>query len=456
MKLTAETFVLPDGDQVLVYAPLRRVILQADRAHAAALAQLAAGVEPEEQTPLIAELRACGVIDGPLEPVPNAAPAQAYQPTHVTLMLTSRCNLHCQYCFAEANSDALEMPLPLGEAAITFAADNSVRRKVPLLEISFHGGGEPTLAWDAMQHFYAFGTAAAEEHGLKLRASTITNGCIGQKKARWIAERFEGVSLSWDGPPDIQNGQRPTVGGGKSAGAVEDTVRIFDELGLRYGIQATVTAVSAPRMPELVRYFAAHSKTRRIKFEPVSAAGRFRDKQGEAPKLGDFAHWFNAASEVAEELGIELMFSAATRILGHPTCYFCGALSQPFAITPDGYISACYEVCAGGKEFEDIFIIGAYDAETGQFQVDPDRLATLSARTVGNMDKCSKCFCKYSCAGDCPARNMRDRGSSDLFADGARCEAIREISRHSLKRHLRRAATMDKSTAQPTGGNGHA
>jgi len=450
MKLSSETFVVPDAGAYLVYAPLKGVLIRADKSSVAALAEMMDTGVPDPSSSLFNELRRCGVIDGNEDFIPAPPPVPTdYRPSQVTLLLTTVCNLGCSYCYADANQHVLEMPIDLGLAAIDFAAANAAAKKLPVLQVSFHGGGEPTTAWKAMQTFHDFAHKSAAARGMEARVSTITNGCISENKATWIAMNCSGGTLSWDGPPDVQDRQRPMVGGQPSSDAVRRTARIFDEHGFNYGIQSTVTAETVERLPELVRYFAENAKTRKVKFEPATAAGRYAGGNENVPSLDRFAASFNDAWDVAKELGIELMFSAATRIFGKPSCYFCGAHSEPFVVTPDGHVTACYEVSEQDKPFEDIFFIGDYNQANGRFEVDHQKLVTLSQRSVNNLDACSKCFCKYSCAGDCASRNMRDSGeiAPHLFLQGQRCDAIRTITKHQLSRFVdaQEAAHANKS-----------
>lgn len=442
MKLTTETFVLPNGDDFIVFAPLKGVVMRANRAGVMQLASIMKSERYDgEADPLILELERFGVVGEKGSSCPPPAPSlgpQPYKPTQVTLLLTSTCNLGCTYCYADANAQRLEMPVQMGQDAIDYIVANALELGQPSIDVGFHGGGEPTVVWDTFKNLTLYAREQTERNNLGLTLNTITNGCISNEKARWVADHFDGGTLSWDGPPDVQDAQRPTVGGKPSSRQVEESVQIFDELGFQYGIQSTITGSTVHRMSEIVEYFVSKSTCRKIKFEPVSSTGRFSDDGSDVPSLDDFARAFNEAWDVGQEYGVDLMFSASSRILGKPLCYFCGAMSQPFVLTPDAYITACYEVCSKDRQFDDIFLIGEYDKTTRTFHVDEEKRAPLRERSVHNMDMCQKCFCKYSCAGDCPARNMR--GAQDmqphLLANGQRCDAIREISKHQLVRFL--------------------
>ncbi len=448
MRLNSELFSIPDEGAYLVYAPLRRMVFRADAEIVNILAALQEG-QPQQEVvshPVLETLRTCGIIDGPTEQKPAVLAPTRYKPTRVTLFLTSRCNLACRYCYADANDETLDLKEHVGRAAIDYVARNCREFGEKNLNVGFHGGGEPTVAWRVLQTLTAYAKEAATNNGLKLSTGISTNGCFNLSRARWLAENLSFVSLSIDGFPKLQNSQRPFPTGAPSSPLVEAVTDFFDEVGFPYSIQSTITAETVREMPNAVLYFARRMHPRFLKFEPVSDAGRYATRRSLIPDMREFAEWYDRAYEVAEQEGIKLSFSGI-RLWGASVSYFCGAFIEPFTITPDGYVTACYEVCSKTKPFNEVFIIGRYDDKMGDFVIDMDRLARLRMRNVDNLEPCKNCFCKYSCGGDCATRNFRISGSEELGLVGARCEAIREITRFRLRNYVASAAARAHAKA---------
>ena len=73
-------------------------------------------------------------------------------------------------------------------------------------EIQFFGG-EPFYAKDVVKYSVEYATTRAAELGLLVHFEVTTNGVYGSDLSRWIAENFNAVVLSLDGPKDIQDNQ---------------------------------------------------------------------------------------------------------------------------------------------------------------------------------------------------------------------------------------------------------
>ena len=77
------------------------------------------------------------------------------------------------------------------------------------MNLTIHGGGEPTVEFAALQEIVAEFRGRAQ--AAKLQPSVVlgTNGTYGDSVHQWILENNISVSISLDGPHDIQNRLRP-------------------------------------------------------------------------------------------------------------------------------------------------------------------------------------------------------------------------------------------------------
>lgn len=436
-RIDNEIFLVPDGEDHLLFAPRLGCLMRTNRDGVDLVARIQEGraTAADLATRQFQAMLETGLVNGEVPPPLPSPEGSPYAPTAVTLFLTNRCNLRCSYCYAAGQHPVLVLDRRIAEAAIDRVIANANAAGVKRVTVAFHGGGEPTAAWPELVAAVEYATRTTAAAGLGLQLGITTNGCWTVKQARWLAAHFPCVSISCDGPPDIQNANRPMAGGRGSSEVLWRNVKILEEANCTYFFQATITREMAPRMPEIVRYFCETGKPLGIKLEPVSVTGRFSGHDADVPDFTEFAEWFDQAYDVARAHGVKLDFPSF-RLSGPPQNTFCGTCQAPFFVTPDGLVSACYETCWAGAAHADRLLIGRYDAATHDFIIDHPRLERLRQRNLHNLAHCRDCFCKYACAGDCPARNWRALENAQILDTGARCELIRTTGKRYLRRLL--------------------
>ncbi len=445
-KVSSELFLIPEeGGTYLVSAPGKRLIMRLDASHVNMLNRIEKGTlaEKDKNSDFVKSLIKAGIVNGKPDGITAPQNDSAYSPTQVTLFLTNQCNLKCKYCYAAKNDgENLALPMEIGYAAIDFIVRNCIKNNAKNISVAFHGGGEQTTAWDSLVSICDYAKEQSRKNDLKLNIGLATNGVFSEEKALWIAKNMSSVSLSVDGPPRIQDRQRPLRNGRKSSGQVLRTIKVFRKHKFPYHIQATITSESVKLLPELVRYFARYLKTAELKFEPAYSSGRCMSTPHLVPENKEFAHYYNQAWLVAKKHKIRLSFSG-TRLFGPQQIYFCGAFMSPFSITPDGIVTSCFEVCDANSEYREIFHVGKYDSGSKSFFIDDKVLKALRERSVHKIPSCQKCFCKYSCGGDCSIRNLRFFRTNNLNMVGSRCEIIRDVTRFQM------SYIMDKVSEKP-------
>ncbi len=140
----------------------------------------------------------------------------------IDLDVTEACNLACVYCFKWQKK-----PVHMDEAT----AKNAINW---LLEASgdFRGelkvnlmGGEPLLRFDLIRKIVPYGKCRARQLGKNLHFGCTTNCTHLTDEMMSFWRRFGmGFHCSIDGIPEVQNANRPFLGGGASAPAVEKIV----------------------------------------------------------------------------------------------------------------------------------------------------------------------------------------------------------------------------------------
>ncbi|MEK7754996.1 MAG: hypothetical protein AAB654_23925, partial [Acidobacteriota bacterium] len=105
-RSSAEVFLIPlDDARYVVYAPLRRCAFIANRSVVRFLASIQKGKWESSADPdgsLTRFLRELKIVDAGPEPLPGRPSTGPPEPTALTLLLTTVCNLRCTYCYASA------------------------------------------------------------------------------------------------------------------------------------------------------------------------------------------------------------------------------------------------------------------------------------------------------------------------------------------------------------------
>jgi len=406
------------------------------------LAGLGEGRLDEDADPdgsLVKFLRRLEILDGGPEALPITEFSGSPEPTSVTLFLTTACNLRCTYCYASAgDTPAKSMPLEVAKRGIDFVAANALKKKAATFDITYHGGGEPTTHWHVMTDSLAYAHQRAAELGLAPpHASAASNGVLRDDQIDWIITHIDGgVSVSFDGLPAAHDLHRLTVLGQGSSERVMHTLRRFDAAGYPYGIRVTVTADNIARLPDSVEFICANFGSRRIQVEPSFQLGRWR----EAPsaETNDFIMAYRLAQGRAARQGREIFFSAVRQGMSN---HFCGVTQDTFALSPDGNVSACYEVFSEDNPWSNVFFYGRPGENGSGYSFDLRVLDHLRGQGVQHREFCQGCFAKWTCAGDCYHKSVGATGQLE-FQGTDRCHITRELTKDQILTNIASAGGL--------------
>jgi uncharacterized protein len=443
-NLTTEFFAIPyRGDTQLLYSPLKQILMLANSEMVDLVASLKdqtfAGVNGHNMD-AVQLLLDSGAVNGPPDAPPSHKADDEWKPTEVTLFLTNACNLRCTYCYASGGEYKGSMDMQVALKAVEFVARNAHELGRTEFGISYHGGGEPTLAWDVLTASAERAKELGRAYGLKAHLGLATNGVFSASKVDWLARNMNGFSISFDGPAWVQDHYRPTVAGSGSAETVEATLRHLDSHGAKYGVRLTVTDESVDHLAEIVAYILKRYSPSTVHLEPLFTHGRARTKGLRAPHAKAFIENFREAQSIAESYGLDLYYSGARTEV--TTATFCCVPAGSFNVTPEGQLTACFEVCHPDDALADQFFYGELDKASDTFTVLTKQLKALANHTVRERAECENCFCKWHCAGDCIAKNLISDQHARENLKAARCIINQELTRDQLVRKLRESSRM--------------
>jgi uncharacterized protein len=263
-----------------------------------------------------------------------------------------------------------------------------------------------------------------------------TNGVFGTAVREWILENVNIVWMSFDGPPDIQNHNRPIGGVHPSAPVIEDNVKWLiknkKEQSLMVGARVTMTELNITRQKEMVDYFYAlgirYVWTNPL-FPSVGQIPVCNDKEKLADYSFDMDTYLDNFIEAYEYARKKGMFYGSFLICNFDgkTTIHCRACSPMPHLTPDGYLSACDMVVLGEDPHHmDCFIYGKWDDSSKQFVLMQEKMSKLRKRNTNEILHCKNCEVHSYCGGYCLGEVVNETGSltgQKLMA----CKAIRRL-----------------------------
>jgi sulfatase maturation enzyme AslB (radical SAM superfamily) len=351
----------------------------------------------------------------------------------LTLYVNNQCNLRCRYCYSMPDLKANETPSEEGvRSAARLVAGMCAARKRPFA-VAFHGGGEPAMHPKQVDRFFGIAREEAQRFKLQLQTYIATNGAVSEKTAHWLASRFDLVGVSCDGPPDIQDRNRPGRSGKALSKRVERTMSILNRHGRPFHVRVTISRETVDRQMEIVSYLADRYAPAEIRIEPayINPSG---EPPLEASQVDSFVNGLLAAKAAGAARGV----SVTTSITRPDALYgrYCNVLRHVVNLIPGDVATGCFlasrpeEVAAHG------LTTGLLDSPKGVFRLDMEHIRSLISRCSEKPVRCEKCLCGFQCTYGCPDHCVLEVSgglpSQDDRPDNFRCLVNRMLMERTL------------------------
>ena len=424
-----------DVERMAFHAVSPRLAAEIDRIAASSGALVSRSV--------MAVLRRLGLVADPADDAPPDAarterrgepPRQSGCPVEeIALFLAQECNMACAYCYGiDGNyGGAGLMSEDTARQAVDWLVENS--RDAPKVGVSFFGG-EPLLNFPLLKTVVAYTKEKASARGKLVAFSLTTNGSLlNDDVVAFLREENVLPLISFDGPPEYQDRQRPFKGGGGSHATVLAGIEKLRQAFPRLSARGTVWGDADPvRMKEGMEE-AGIACGRIAKASPVVLAdgrtGGIPDHGSDGPLLRRMKAY---RSREAEELLAEVRSRDAGRIIEHPLRqalawmvvgrkrhYGCGIGKGLLAVSVDGNIYPCHRF-VGQKEA----CLGHISDYRSGGRNDYHRAMVLQ------LPDCHACWARYLCGGGCLYENKARTG--DVLRPDPRDCAERKASFEGL------------------------
>lgn len=357
----------------------------------------------------------------------------------LTFILGNTCNLSCVYCYpGEYKYGNLRLDFDFAKKGVV---DFLVEERLgPLDKIRYFGIGEPTIEFDLMRRIHEFVIdRVVRQENKMIRSEIQTNGVFSEDVARWIGENLSVICISCDGPPDVQDEQRPFISGESTSKIIEKNVRILTEYDIDVGMRSTITSksIGTDTMKRIVRY-AKRVGFSYVYFHPMipQQGPQIRRTDGEPYAIDPlrFAMNYLDAWKYAQDLDI-FVGNHFTINFDEEVGIYCRSCLPTPQLTIDNYVSCCDEALYGdpqngGERFEKL-IIGRYNHQHDEIALFWDRIeAVRRMRNVQNMDDCRDCEIATNCAGGCLGEALFSRGDPFIRLSDSYCAAMKYLAKH--------------------------
>ncbi len=262
-------------------------------------------------------------------------------------------------------------------------------------------GGEPLIAGDLVDVAVHRLRYVCASRGLTPFIDVSTNGVMSLERAAWVGNFLDSVVLSFDGPAEFQNSNRPGNNGKDTFQIVDRTARYLASTEIELCLRACVTSQSVHSMPEITRWMIETYDPSIINFEPLTkndltaAAGL-----GAADPL-DYARMWMASKRIADEYDVRLVYSATESDM--PRLSSCPVGSDAVVVSPDGTLNGCYLQPGDWRTRGMDMSLGRISTADG-VEIRAEQVQYLRSMIV-DKPRCRGCLCQWSCAGGCHVSN---------------------------------------------------
>lgn len=356
--------------------------------------------------------------------------------TVLDLATTKNCNLRCGYCFKSEHvyPGASRMNLDTAVAAIDWLIAASYQATELWVNLF---GGEPLLQFPLIKQLVPYAKRRAWAFGKSIQFGCTTNlTLIDDEIAAFFRQWGMGWHCSIDGPPEVQDKQRPGVGGAKSSERAERGIKhvLKDRPGAM--ARATLTPALVGSMFKSVLYFEAqnfHSMGFALADENSWTDADLKEYDRQLSLIREYArdNWYR--KDIDREFGA---FDYIIRgvLSGEQQQQQCGVGRGMVLIDEHGDIWPCHrfdgadlDSGGGGAWSMGNIFEGRFNHMMHLAFLDKDRWASYKPG-------CSLCPVQKICAGGCAAANLVHTNSI-YYQDYTNCEASRIAYKHAMMLH---------------------
>lgn len=346
----------------------------------------------------------------------------------LALFVTQDCNFDCVYCYGDGGGYGSSGTMGRRTAfrAIDWLIDQAAWLKQ--VHVNFFGG-EPLLNFPLIKEVVEYGLAQEKRAEIRFKFGMTTNASLlDEDKLAFIKDRNLGLQISFDGPANIQDAQRPFKTGRGSYRACLPLIRRLLEICPETSCRATLMDGVDPGP---VRDGLRQVGFREGFISPASPC-LINSDQSARPTPRDFSGLTDLMAVEADQLVDRIKTRRTDEIKGRfgfsllpgfvgsfltnrKKIFYCGAGRGMAGVSVNGDIYLCHR------------FVGLDDYKLGNVFAGPlDRDKFLLSQ-LRQSPACADCFARFACGGGCKHDNLGRTG--DAFRPNEEmCGLIRRMT----------------------------
>lgn len=356
------------------------------------------------------------------------------------LYVAHDCNLDCAYCYNDRGRVAnprMMMAPEVAEAAFRRFFVEPGRQYA----VAFYGG-EPLLNFRTVRKAVEIGRQLEAERGVRISFGVTTNGTVLNREIlAFLDQHFSSVTVSLDGPKEINDLYRRRAGGGSYDRIVGNIGRLKAQCKAKLTIKGTLAGDAVPFYTESLEHLRGLGTDGAI----LTPAGTPPDNPAAigAEQFESFVRQHEALTEAAVDClledgagGTEEAFNVVANLLSRRKLRrHCNA-GRDLAVTADGSLYACHGL-AGIPEF---YMGKVTEADSEDCRRVWSTFADLEVDDIG---ECAGCWARYFCGGSCYAHAYFATGGVSR-PDPRHCLLTKRCAEAAIRRFLAAVGQAEK------------
>jgi uncharacterized protein len=363
------------------------------------------GPEIQETLDELIRIRALRHVQEAPRRVPRIVPLTPVPLSTMVMNVTNQCNLSCTYCYEYGEDKIVQtengrQPKWMSEDTARESIEFLLRESGPAAHVTFFGG-ETLLNFKVLKTTVAYAKTRAAETGKSIDFSLTTNATLLKPDViDFLAEHDFGVTISIDGPPELQDKFRVFNNGAGSYALIEPKIKalIARHRSRPIGARVTLTRETL-QVRRIYEHLTREVGFWEVGFAPVTASPDRAHALGDAgfddvlAQFRELAHEYRDHALAGRHHGFSNVRETLDEIhKGASKAWPCGAGFGLLGVSTAGDVALCHRFA------------GSDDHKLGTVRDGIDRGAQrtfLESHHVANKTDCATCWARPLCAGGC-------------------------------------------------------